>query len=339
MTVPRARSPATLTRSNHPVQPGAFRGPGCVVSLSVLGGRPYQSAGNPTVNFHGESRRNDTHQSTTDPDARLARKGHGREAKFSYAGHVLLDNRHGAVANVCTTPATGTAEREAAQLLLDARCAVSIGPNVRCHWQRSGQWHLGGSFDDASRVCGCTRHRAAARQRTVGIGARVGHNFRRAALRDWSEPRDRLRQPTAGWLDPTELPNSSRATPTYAPATSTSVLMAVRRIAYEAAWRPLIACGSPEFWRTTPAGAIPLEHTTARQREVVDLTGTQDAAMLAGEDLAAAAPATDASSAGAGRPRRRGVPRPVPSTPQAAARLATGPSPSAAPVRRPTLHA
>jgi hypothetical protein len=56
------------------------------------------------VNFHGESRRNDTHQSTTDPDARLARKGHGREAKLSYAGHVLLDNRHGLVANVCTTP-------------------------------------------------------------------------------------------------------------------------------------------------------------------------------------------------------------------------------------------
>ena len=68
----------------------------------------------PTVNFHGESRRNDTHQSTTDPDALLARKGNGREAKLSYAGHVLLDNRHGLVANVCVTAATGTAEREAA---------------------------------------------------------------------------------------------------------------------------------------------------------------------------------------------------------------------------------
>ena len=72
------------------------------------------------MNFHGESRRNDTHQSTTDPDAQLARKGPGKEAKLSYAGHVLLDNRHGLVANVCVTPATGTAEREAAHLLLDA---------------------------------------------------------------------------------------------------------------------------------------------------------------------------------------------------------------------------
>src|SRR3984893_8809434 len=81
---------------------------------------PPDDPGNPTVNFHGETRKNDTHQSTTDPDARLARKGPGREAKLSYAGHVLLDNRFGLVANVCVTPATGTAEREAAHLLLDA---------------------------------------------------------------------------------------------------------------------------------------------------------------------------------------------------------------------------
>ena len=81
---------------------------------------PPDDPGNPTVNFHGESRRNDTHQSTTDPDAQLARKGQGKEAKLSYAGHVLLDNRHGLVANVCTTAATGTAEREAALLLLGA---------------------------------------------------------------------------------------------------------------------------------------------------------------------------------------------------------------------------
>jgi transposase len=81
---------------------------------------PPDDPGNPTVNFHGESRRNDTHQSTTDPDAQLVRKGQGKEAKLSYAGHVLLDNRHGLVAHVCATAATGTAEREAAWLLLGA---------------------------------------------------------------------------------------------------------------------------------------------------------------------------------------------------------------------------
>jgi transposase len=84
---------------------------------------PPDDPGNPTINFHGETRRNDTHQSTTDPDARLARKGAGREAKLSYAGHVLLDNRHGLVAQVSVTAATGTAEREAAVRLLAAAAA------------------------------------------------------------------------------------------------------------------------------------------------------------------------------------------------------------------------
>jgi transposase len=81
---------------------------------------PPDDPGNPTVNFHGETRKNDTHASTTDPDAQLFRKGKGKEAKLAYLGHVLLDNRHGLVANVCATAATGTAEREAAVVLLGA---------------------------------------------------------------------------------------------------------------------------------------------------------------------------------------------------------------------------
>ena len=81
---------------------------------------PPDDPGNPTVNFHGERRRNDTHQSTTDPEAMLHRKGQGKEAKLAYLGHVLLDNRQGLVANVCATHATETAEREAAALLLEA---------------------------------------------------------------------------------------------------------------------------------------------------------------------------------------------------------------------------
>ena len=80
---------------------------------------PPDDPGNPTVNFHGETRKNDTHQSTTDPEALLYRKSHGREAKLAYLGHVVLDNRCGLVANVCATAATGTAEREAALLLLE----------------------------------------------------------------------------------------------------------------------------------------------------------------------------------------------------------------------------
>ena len=83
-------------------------------------GEPPDDPGNPTVNFHGERRRNDTHSSTTDPEALLHRKGPGKEATLAYLGHVLLDHRHGLVANVCATHATGTAERDAAVVLLEA---------------------------------------------------------------------------------------------------------------------------------------------------------------------------------------------------------------------------
>jgi len=76
--------------------------------------------GNPTVDFHGETRRNDTHSSTTDPDALLARKGKGKEAKLSYAGHVLMENRNGLVVDAMVTQATGTAERDAALLMAEA---------------------------------------------------------------------------------------------------------------------------------------------------------------------------------------------------------------------------
>src|SRR4026208_2254084 len=75
---------------------------------------PPDDPGNPTVDFHGERRRNDTHRSTTDPEARLAKKGPGKEAKLAYQGHALMDNRHGLVVNACATQARGTAEREAA---------------------------------------------------------------------------------------------------------------------------------------------------------------------------------------------------------------------------------
>lgn len=69
--------------------------------------------GNPTVNFRGETRKNDTHQSSTDPEALLARKGPGKEAKLSYAGHVVVDNRHSLVVETEFTQATGHAERQA----------------------------------------------------------------------------------------------------------------------------------------------------------------------------------------------------------------------------------
>jgi transposase len=80
---------------------------------------PPDDLGNPTVNFHKEKRSNATHQSTTDPEARLFKKGKGREAKLSYMGHVLMENRNGLVVSADLTQATGTAERETALNLLE----------------------------------------------------------------------------------------------------------------------------------------------------------------------------------------------------------------------------
>ncbi len=67
--------------------------------------------------FRGKPRKNDTHESKTDPDARLYRKADGQEARLGYLGHVLIENRNGLVVDGCVTHATGTAEREAAETM------------------------------------------------------------------------------------------------------------------------------------------------------------------------------------------------------------------------------
>ena len=70
--------------------------------------------GMPPAISGGETRTNATHVSTTDPDAKQYREGAGQPAVLGYLGHLLMDNRHGVVVDACVTPATGTAEREAA---------------------------------------------------------------------------------------------------------------------------------------------------------------------------------------------------------------------------------
>ena len=75
---------------------------------------PPDDPGNPTVDFHREKRSNDTHQSTTDPEARLARKGKGKEAKLSFSQHALMENRNGLLVDLRIEEANGTAERTVA---------------------------------------------------------------------------------------------------------------------------------------------------------------------------------------------------------------------------------
>ncbi|EIM71576.1 transposase, IS4 [Nitratireductor aquibiodomus RA22] len=88
-------------------------------------GDPPQPGRNGERDFRGEKRSNDTHASTTDPDARLYRKANGRESRLCYMGHALMENRNGLVVDAELTLASGVAEREAALAMLDRRKAKS----------------------------------------------------------------------------------------------------------------------------------------------------------------------------------------------------------------------
>jgi len=81
---------------------------------------PPAPGGNASVDFRGERRTNATHQSTTDPDARLYKKGVGRPAQLAYGGHLLMENRSGLIVAARVTPADGYGERDAALLMAEA---------------------------------------------------------------------------------------------------------------------------------------------------------------------------------------------------------------------------
>ena len=77
--------------------------------------------GNPWVDFRGERLKNETHESRTDPEAKLMRKGKGREARLSFMGHALMENRNGLLMDFLVSRATGRAEREAVPMMLGRR--------------------------------------------------------------------------------------------------------------------------------------------------------------------------------------------------------------------------
>jgi len=91
---------------------------------------PEKQTRNDAVDFHGQKRTHETHQSITDPDARLSRKGPGKEAKLSSMGHLLMENRNGLVSDAEVTVATGTAERETASQMvkeISGNHRISVG--------------------------------------------------------------------------------------------------------------------------------------------------------------------------------------------------------------------
>jgi transposase len=107
---------------------------------------------NRSVDFHGEKRCNETHESTTDPDARLYRKGKGKESRLVFMGHALMENRHGLVIDTRLTLATGRAEREAALEMvstLPGRKRLTVGAD---------KGYDTGDFVDALRELNVTPH-------------------------------------------------------------------------------------------------------------------------------------------------------------------------------------
>jgi transposase len=134
--------------------------------------QPPSGGRNGARDFHKEKPANETHASTTDPDARLYRKGRGKEAKLSFIGHLLMENRSGLIVDACLTKATGTAEPEAALAMLgdlpDGRVTVGAdkaydtkafvaaarGMNVTPHVTQNINGHRGSNIDERT-----TRHR------------------------------------------------------------------------------------------------------------------------------------------------------------------------------------
>ena len=111
---PPAEDQASKPKSTTPAEPAKTKDATPMETTETRG-----NSRNEEVNFHGQKRSNATHVSTTDPEARLYRKGPGKEAKLSFMGHAMTENRHGLVVETGFTQATGTAERDEAKAMID----------------------------------------------------------------------------------------------------------------------------------------------------------------------------------------------------------------------------
>lgn len=132
-------------------------------------GKPPEDGGrNPTVDFKGEKRSNETHASTTDPEAQLFKKAAGDKAHLCYLGHALMENRNGLVVDAETTRATGTAERDAAQAMVkrSIRKGATLGADK--NYDTAG-------FVSALREHGVTPHVAQKRQHSAIDGRTTRH--------------------------------------------------------------------------------------------------------------------------------------------------------------------
>ena len=182
---PRRQRAAALAMSTSPWMGRCWR-PGPVRRVFGRATRtpPAGGGSNPTVDFRGDARRNTTHQSTTDPDARLYKKSGGGESRLSYLGHVLLEHRSGLIVQATVTPADGHGERDAALTMIERL----RGPAPPHRGGRQGLRHArlrgGAAHDGRDAACGAvpaTVHRRSAidRRTTRHAGYAVSQRKRK----------------------------------------------------------------------------------------------------------------------------------------------------------------
>ena len=161
---------------------------------------PDDPGGNPTVDFKGEKRSNETHVSRTDPEARLYRKSRGTESKLCYAGHILMDNRHGLAVDACLTEATGRAEREVGLAMaagIDGNRRVTLGADKGYDVR---------SFVEGLRKWNITPHVAA---KQAGYGALDGRTTRHPGYAQSQRARKRVEE-IFGWMKTVGLMRKTR---------------------------------------------------------------------------------------------------------------------------------
>jgi transposase len=147
------------------------------------------------ANFRGQQRRNDTHASTTDPDAKLYRKSNGAESRLAYLGHLLIENRHGLIVDAMATQADGRAERDAALLMVQAQSERAPGRRRTLGADKAYDVR---EFVDLTRDLGTTPHVAQNLNRRGGsaIDARTTRHDG-YAMSQHARPRI---EPAFGWL-------------------------------------------------------------------------------------------------------------------------------------------
>jgi hypothetical protein len=146
-------------------------------------------------NFRGQARKNDTHASKTDPDARLYRKSHGAESRLAYLGHLLIENRHGLITDAMATTADGTAERDAGLLMLHAQWKRAPGRRRTVGADKAYDVR---DFIDVTRELGTTPHVAQNLNRAGGSAIdRRTTRHDGYAMSQHARPRI---EPAFGWL-------------------------------------------------------------------------------------------------------------------------------------------